>query len=303
MGNSAHSRVSKDGGSEGSPKSSSQQKSLTESDDGSKGLVDPNAPAPAENGPRNKALEMELNVKPDPLTEKQMAMLQENWKELEDNISKVGVITFISLFETHPDVQEVFMPFKGIELEELRHSKQLKAHALRVMAFVQKAVARLYEPEKLDILLRELGKKHYSYGAKQEHIDYIGPQFVLAIKPSLEDRWTDELQEAWLALFNYMGVIIKASMELEERRAAAHTIPYVPPTAAPKSPPSTAANAANSSPSSVAPATAPNPAPAGILPVGSSSPSEVNRRASEVINKSTSKGGTARENLRRGTVN
>ncbi|GFG36275.1 hypothetical protein Cfor_00807, partial [Coptotermes formosanus] len=75
------------------------------------------------------------------------------------------------LFETHPDVQQVFMPFKGIELEDLKHSKQLRAHALRVMAFVQKAVARLYEPEKLETLLQELGKKHYSYGAKQKYVD------------------------------------------------------------------------------------------------------------------------------------
>ncbi|KAJ9575258.1 hypothetical protein L9F63_025791, partial [Diploptera punctata] len=52
------------------------------------------------------------------------------------------------LFETHPDVQQVFMPFKEIELEDLKLSKELRAHALRVMAFVQKAVARLHEPEK-----------------------------------------------------------------------------------------------------------------------------------------------------------
>lgn len=39
------------------------------------------------------------------------------------------------------------------------------------MAFVQKAVARLYEPDKLDALLRDLGKKHYGYGAKQNYVD------------------------------------------------------------------------------------------------------------------------------------
>jgi hypothetical protein len=41
----------------------------------------------------------------------------------------------------------------------------------RVMAFVQKAVARLHEPEKLETLLQELGKKHYAYGAKQKYVD------------------------------------------------------------------------------------------------------------------------------------
>jgi len=41
----------------------------------------------------------------------------------------------------------------------------------RVMAFVQKAVARLYEPEKLETLLQDLGKKHFAYGAKQKYVD------------------------------------------------------------------------------------------------------------------------------------
>lgn len=155
-------------------------------------------------------------TEPEPLSERQKQLLTENWKILEEDIAKVGVITFISLFETHPDVQQVFMPFSGIQIDDLKHSKQLRAHALRVMAFVQKAVARLHETEKLEALVRELGKKHYSYGAKQKYIDLIGPQFIQAIQPSLEAHWTDEHHEAWTCLFNYMGSIMKYEMSLEE---------------------------------------------------------------------------------------
>jgi hypothetical protein len=39
------------------------------------------------------------------------------------------------------------------------------------MAFVQKAVARLHEPEKLEALLQELGRKHIAYGAKPKYVD------------------------------------------------------------------------------------------------------------------------------------
>ncbi|XP_067009497.1 neuroglobin-like [Anabrus simplex] len=152
---------------------------------------------------------------PPELSDRQKELLRETWKELEDNIAKVGVITFISLFETHPDVQAVFMPFSGLPLDELKQSKQLRAHALRVMAFVQKAVARLHEPEKLQTLLQELGKKHHHYGAKEQYVDLIGPQFIQAIQPSLEDRWTPELQQAWAQLFHYIAFFMKGSMEQE----------------------------------------------------------------------------------------
>ncbi|KAG8301763.1 hypothetical protein J6590_045756 [Homalodisca vitripennis] len=65
------------------------------------------------------------------LTERQKELLTESWKVVEGDIAKVGVITFISLFETHPDVQQVFLPFNGLPIDELKHSKQLRAHALR----------------------------------------------------------------------------------------------------------------------------------------------------------------------------
>ncbi|GFQ84968.1 GLOBIN domain-containing protein [Trichonephila clavata] len=67
------------------------------------------------------------------------------------------------------------MPFKGLSKEELRHSKELRAHGLRVMGFVQKVVARLDEPEKSEQLLKELGRNHVMYGAKIDYVDVSTP--------------------------------------------------------------------------------------------------------------------------------
>ncbi|GIX77947.1 neuroglobin-1, partial [Caerostris darwini] len=84
------------------------------------------------------------------------------------------------LFETHPDVQDVFMPFKGLTKDELRHSTELRAHGLRVMGFVQKVVARFEEPDKSEALLQELGKNHVMYGAKMDYVNvstFYSPQY------------------------------------------------------------------------------------------------------------------------------
>lgn len=77
---------------------------------------------------------------------------------------RVGVYgPYIATFKRNNRFQ--FTRFEGNE------SFNRKLSIRRVMAFVQKAVARLYEPEKLEALLRELGKKHYGYGAKQNYVD------------------------------------------------------------------------------------------------------------------------------------
>ncbi|GIY63143.1 GLOBIN domain-containing protein [Caerostris extrusa] len=62
-------------------------------------------------------------------------------------------------------------PSRGMSPDELRHSKELRAHGLRVMGFVQKVVARFEEPDKSEVLLKELGKNHVMYGAKMDYVD------------------------------------------------------------------------------------------------------------------------------------
>ncbi|KAJ9599690.1 hypothetical protein L9F63_026461, partial [Diploptera punctata] len=60
---------------------------------------------------------------------------------------------------------------------------------LSVMAFVQKAVARLHEPEKLEKLLQDLGKKHYSYGAKAKYVDLLPSSCAKPPKPTARTDW------------------------------------------------------------------------------------------------------------------
>ncbi|XP_042206135.1 leghemoglobin 49-like, partial [Homarus americanus] len=119
------------------------------------------------------------------------------------------------LFETHPDVQEVFTPFRGLPMEEVQQSKELRSHALRVMGFVEKAVRRLDQPEKLVPLIQECGRNHCHYGAQVQHIELVGPQFLQAIKPALEDQWTEEVEVAWGLLMMNIAYVMKTAMKKE----------------------------------------------------------------------------------------
>lgn len=74
------------------------------------------------------------------------------------------------LFETHPDVQDAFMDFRHMSLEDMRHSKTLREHGLRVMTTVEKVLARVDDPAKLDAFLHHLGTKHVNYNANKNYI-------------------------------------------------------------------------------------------------------------------------------------
>ncbi|CAC5368102.1 uncharacterized protein LOC127738201 [Mytilus californianus] len=145
-------------------------------------------------------------------TDRQKQLVVDSWKIIQEDMSKVGVVMFMKLFETHPDVQEVFMPFKGMTKEDLQYSNQLKTHALRVMGTVDKCLARIDDKKKVQEMLHDLGSRHAMYNAKVDYIDLIGPQFIWAIQPALKEQWNSEVEEAWSDLFKLISQLMKTAM-------------------------------------------------------------------------------------------
>ncbi|XP_014677944.1 PREDICTED: uncharacterized protein LOC106817732 [Priapulus caudatus] len=143
------------------------------------------------------------------------AVLLNTWKIIRENVARVGVIAFMGMFEDNPNVKAAFISLRNMDEVELRNSKELRGHALRVMGMVDKVTTRLNEPEKIEQLLRTLGTKHVGYGAKIQYIDLLGSQFILAVKPILEDHgsWDASVENIWKKLFSIIGFHLKNGMQ------------------------------------------------------------------------------------------
>ncbi|XP_045162812.1 cytoglobin-1-like isoform X3 [Mercenaria mercenaria] len=166
----------------------------------------------AENKLKRKAKAFNPNEPAPLVTPYEVKILKEMWAVIKDDISKVGVITFVSLFETHPEVQNVFMSFRTKNTSDLEYNHILRAHALRVMGTVDKCIYRLDNRDKLRDLMMDLGIRHQNYSVKIEYIDLMGPQFISSIKPHLENMWTEEHERAWENLFQLMCYYMKKGM-------------------------------------------------------------------------------------------
>ncbi|XP_070777013.1 x globin [Enoplosus armatus] len=152
-------------------------------------------------------------------SEDQVQMIKDSWKVIRDDIAKVGIIMFVRLFETHPECKDVFFLFRDVEdLERLRTSRELRAHGLRVMSFIEKSVARLDQLERLEALALELGKSHYHYNAPPKYYSYVGAEFICAVQPILKERWTAELEEAWKTMFQFVTSLMKQGYQEESNR-------------------------------------------------------------------------------------
>ncbi|KAM9355823.1 x globin [Pholidichthys leucotaenia] len=152
-------------------------------------------------------------------SDEQIQMIKDSWKVIRDDIAKVGIIMFVRLFETHPECKDVFFLFRDVEdLERLRTSRELRAHGLRVMSFIEKSVARLDQPERLEALAVELGKSHYHYNAPPKYYSYVGAEFICAVQPIMKDSWTVELEKAWKTLFQYVTSLMNQGYQEESAR-------------------------------------------------------------------------------------
>ncbi|GAU93858.1 hypothetical protein RvY_05727-2 [Ramazzottius varieornatus] len=146
------------------------------------------------------------------ISDRDKKILLESFGTLRESITKLGILTFLCLFETHPEMIQFFGNLRDLPPDMIKESKELRQHALRVMGFIEKCIARISSPEKLDAIIRQLGRHHVRYGAPPAFLQLVGPQFINAIRLHLETRWSPETEDAWLNLFSYIAYGMKQAM-------------------------------------------------------------------------------------------
>lgn len=159
------------------------------------------------------------------LSEDKRRIIKDSWRAIQEDITKVGIIMFVKLFETHPECKDFFL-FKDVQdLEKLKASRELRAHGLRIMSVIEKTVARIDHMDRVDKLILDLGRKHHGYSAPPQYYVYVGAEFVRAVQPMLKERWSPEVEEAWQTLFLYITTLMKRGYLEEERNQRNVTAP------------------------------------------------------------------------------
>ncbi len=108
------------------------------------------------------------------------------------------------LFELAPEVRPLFKPEIGPQAKKLSE----------MLAWV---IAHLEQPDELATELRKLGAGHGSYGVEINHYAPVGSALIWMFQQTLGDRFTPEMEEAWLEAYAF----ISCEMERGFREEAA----------------------------------------------------------------------------------
>ncbi|CAI9718945.1 neuroglobin-like [Octopus vulgaris] len=130
-----------------------------------------------------------------PLNARDIFKLKQSWKGIKRNMETTGVEMFIRLFQTEEEIGYLFSDFKNVHSDALRQNEVLEAHALLVMATLDKAITSLDDYEAVRESLLRTGAKHYRLkNYKPQYFRLMEEPFLSAIKITLGDRYSESME-------------------------------------------------------------------------------------------------------------
>ncbi|XP_070186026.1 uncharacterized protein [Littorina saxatilis] len=141
------------------------------------------------------------------LTERQEELLLESWKILREDMQRTGAMSFLGLFEAHPEQFQLFNKFRKMDPQSIGHTTAFHEHVLIVMRTIHKVFTWLREQDKVVLLLHDIGDIHREVGVSRRDFLLFIPFFLNSIKPALQP-WTLELEQAWTTYMRLLSHVI-----------------------------------------------------------------------------------------------
>jgi len=148
------------------------------------------------------AFQMEPHVK---------EVLRQSWKQLQEQISSLGNVTFLSLFYVQPETLDTYLSAEDIEAlkqsdQEKLFVEKLRVHPLRIMSVVEKTMHRLEDHQRCLKMLKLFGRQNQRHGIHPEMFQYMAKSFISVIDQTLSeiDAWNSEVSLAWEQLFQWI---------------------------------------------------------------------------------------------------
>ncbi|XP_064600923.1 neuroglobin-like [Liolophura sinensis] len=141
-----------------------------------------------------------------PLTVRQKFNITKSWKAIARNMEVTGINMFVRLFETNDMVRTLFKHLEGFKnVTDLRESTALENHVKMVMYTLDEAIASLDDVDFVVDMLTSVGKSHQRLeGFDPEIFWEIQQPFLMAVKETLEDRYTANMEHIYRKVIEFI---------------------------------------------------------------------------------------------------
>jgi hemoglobin-like flavoprotein len=128
------------------------------------------------------------------------AAIRASWAAVSVQAEQVAAAFHARLIERDP---EAGAHFAGVEPA---------AHRRRLTQALEELAASLEEPERLVAVLVPLGRRHATYGVREEQFALAGDALIEALRETLGEAFTAEVEEAWRELVDLVSAVMRRAI-------------------------------------------------------------------------------------------
>jgi hemoglobin-like flavoprotein len=136
------------------------------------------------------------------VTPRQKTLVQDSFAAVVPRSYEVTAMFYGRLFELDPTLRPMFKA-------DMAPQRQKLAQMLNA------AVKGLDRPEQLIPVVRELGRRHATYGVVDAHYDTVGAALLWTLEQHFGAAFTSEVKEAWTDVYTLLATTMKEAARAE----------------------------------------------------------------------------------------
>lgn len=132
------------------------------------------------------------------MTNEEILLVQRSWNQVLPLKEKVAELFYRRLFDLDPPLRRLF-------------TGDLEDQGAKLMQMITIAVSSLNRLEVLLPAVRELGRRHGTYGVRDEHYDTVATALLWTLEQGLGDEFTAEVKAAWIKTYGVLSRVMRTS--------------------------------------------------------------------------------------------
>ena len=169
------------------------------------------------------------------MNQEQIELIQSSWQDVLPIADTAADLFYDRLFELDPALRDLFP-------EDMTEQKK------KLFAMIGRAVSSLNDLDAIVPAIRELGAGHKENGVKPKDYETVGAALLWTLERGLGEGWSDELKDAWAAVYGVLSEVMIAGAEevKDQEKAKEALVKEAPAKAAKKRPDSVSASKSGS---------------------------------------------------------
>lgn len=130
------------------------------------------------------------------MTPRQIALVQSSWEKVVPISAEAAALFYRRLFELDPSLRALF-------------TTDITEQGKKLMAMLSVVVRGLTRLEEIVPAVKAMGRRHLSYGVKDEDYETVGSALLWTLGQGLGAAFDQETREAWATAYGLLSVTMQ----------------------------------------------------------------------------------------------